>query len=90
MSKTIVPVDGNIKGDITDCKIETVKKSVERRGSLSATQKENYVTYDVCTKNIVTEYQTSTITSFGFLYVVIGVVAVFIVLGLIWTLLFDY
>jgi hypothetical protein len=83
MANTIVPVGTDVKGDITNCKIETIKKSVDRKGSLSFTQKEHFVTYDVCTKQVVTEYQTSTITGGGFtMILLIVVVSVIVFLSL--------
>lgn len=82
MAETIVPVAGNVTGDITACKIETVKKSVDRKGAFSLTQTENFVTYDVCTKQVVSEYSANTITGGGFIMIasiMIVLVSIFIV-----------
>lgn len=78
MAETVVPVAGDVKGDITACKIETVKKSVDRKGAFSFTQKENYVTYDVCTKQIVTEYSTKTVTGGGLFVVCLAAVVLIV------------
>jgi len=83
MAETVIPVVGNVSGDITACKIETAQKSVDRNGAFRLTQKETYVTYDVCTKQTISEYQTSTITGFGFLGIV-GIVIVLIVAFMMW------
>ncbi len=80
MADTIVPVGNEVKGDITQCRIETVKKSVQRKGSLSLSQKENFVTYDVCTKQIVTEYSNSSLTG-------VGVVGAILLVGIAFTVI---
>lgn len=45
-----------IQGDITSCKIETLKLSIEKKGIFSPTQKITYQNYDVCTKNVINTY----------------------------------
>jgi len=81
MAETVIPVTNGVNGNITDCKIETAKIKVERKGAWSLTQKETYRSYDVCTKQTINQYQTNTVTGGGFL---ILCVAVALVLTLFW------
>jgi len=62
MSETVIPVSGNISGDITACKIETVKDHISRKGALALKQDEHYIAYDVCTKKVINQYTTTSFT----------------------------
>jgi len=55
-TNAVAITNSELKGDVTSCKIETLKFSTERKGVFSPTQKITYQNYDVCTKNVVNTY----------------------------------
>lgn len=65
MTNTVIPLGGNVQGDITSCKIETAKVSISKNGAFSVFQESNYQSYDVCTKEVVAEYVVPEFTGFG-------------------------
>jgi preprotein translocase subunit YajC len=71
MAETVIPVTNGLNGNITDCKIETAQIKIDRKGTMSFSQKETYRTYDVCTKQTVSEYTASTITGAGIAIIIL-------------------
>lgn len=69
-----------IQGDITSCRIETLKLSIEKKGIFSPTQKVTYQNYDVCTKNVINSYVVPEINP-GF----IGLLFIIILVGCVLT-----
>ena len=57
------------------------KTKVERSGALSFTQKETFVSYDVCTKKIVNQYTNSTIAGGAFFWIFVAVIVLFVVIS---------
>ena len=66
MAETVV-VGGEVKGDITSCKIENQTKSVHRDSVSSVTQTTNYISYDACSKTVLEEYSVPEPTGVGFI-----------------------
>jgi hypothetical protein len=62
MSQTILVPANQIEGNITTCKIENQIKSVERKSAFSLTETKNYMTYDVCNRQVISEYSIPEIT----------------------------
>jgi len=77
-TNTIIPVGNSVQGDITSCEVDVVRTSVDRTSVLSFQQRETFQSYDVCTKQIVDEYDVPTLTGFGFTSVFIGIVFLFV------------
>lgn len=69
----------NIQGDITNCRIETTKISVNRNSAFSFTEQNNFQSYDVCTKDVITTYSTNNITGFGGFLIGISILFLFVV-----------
>lgn len=82
MSNTAV-VSGDVKGDITSCKIENQVVKVERNGALSPSQTTSYIAYDVCNKNTIESYKVQELTGFGTgLIWLAGIVIVVMAIGI--------
>ena len=80
----IVPTS-NVEGNITNCKIENQVLRVDRKNVLSLTEKTTYITYDVCNKEVLSEYTVPEITGtcfIGFLGIVILLFFVSVALSL--------
>lgn len=60
--KVIVPT-AEVQGDITSCKIENQLVSRYRESPFSLTQTSSYVSYNVCTKEIMDRYTVPEMTS---------------------------
>jgi hypothetical protein len=73
-------VGGDVKGDITSCKIDNQMKSVDRSGIFSIQQKTTYVTYDVCNKKILADYSVPEFTGFGIAIIFATIIVVIIVI----------
>ena len=70
----VVPTGGDVSGNITSCRIENQLVNVTRAGPWSLTEYNSYITYDVCSKKIISTYQLDSISGFGSLIVVLGIV----------------
>lgn len=62
----VVPTNG-VEGNLTSCKIETAKISVEKEGVFSFTQQVTHRSYDVCSKEIIREYTVTDFTIWPFI-----------------------
>ena len=81
MAEPLVLADGQVKGDITSCKLENQKLSVKRDSLFSLREDTTYATYNVCTKEVVREYTTPAFTALGGGVIVLGIcVAVILIL----------
>ena len=89
MAEPTVLVGGEVKGDITSCKIESKVVAVDRKGLFSFSQKQTNVSYDVCNKQIVKEFVTPAFTSFGFIVTGFGLFAILIILVALWNEVTD-
>lgn len=58
---------GQVKGDITSCRIETKMIKLEKNGIFSLTEKQHFISYDVCTKNVVESYSVPQLAGAGVL-----------------------
>lgn len=58
-------VGGNVKGDITSCKIENQLKSVKKDSVWSLQQTATYMTYDVCDRKTIDQYNVPQFTGFS-------------------------
>lgn len=79
----------NIKGDITNCKIDTLLKEVQKRSVFSFTQKTVYQNYNICTKEILNEYTVPEVTIFGGVVSFFGGFAILIFIILLICNIFD-
>lgn len=66
MKKVILPVNNEVQGNITDCKIETAQIKIDRESILSLTEIKTYQSYDVCTKKVINEYTVKEVSPVGF------------------------
>lgn len=67
MSIPVVIPTNWVNWDITQCKIENVLVKIEREGVLSFTEREFYQSYNVCTKEVISEYSIPSLTVIPFL-----------------------
>lgn len=74
---TVIPAS-EVEGNITSCKVENQVKSIQKESAWSFRQTSNYMTYDVCNKNVLAEYQVPEFTTFG-LFMVITVPIILII-----------
>lgn len=82
MANQTAVVGGDVKGDITSCKIENQTKSVKKDSVFSFQQTTTYITYDVCNKESIAEYKVPEFTMFGiFAPFLVGVLLVFFFLA---------
>ena len=63
----IIPASDQIVGDITSCKIEKEVFRVDRLSSFSLTEKTTYIAYDVCNKEILSQYTVPELSGLGFI-----------------------
>lgn len=68
-TQTVVVPTNNVEGNITNCKIETAEIRVDKASPSSFVQYTTYQSYDVCTKEVKSEYVIPEVTGFA---VVIG------------------
>lgn len=80
-TKTIIPVGGEVSGDITSCKIENQLLSTYRNSAWSITETNTYASYNVCSKKIISQYQVSEFTGSTLLYIVVGIIVLWIVVA---------
>jgi hypothetical protein len=73
-TQTIIVPGPKVEGNITSCKIEQVLKSIDKKSVFSLRQTSTYITYDVCNKQIITEYKVPEFTSFS---VIFGIAIIF-------------
>lgn len=78
MSNNIIIPTNKVEGDITNCKIEHQQIRVDKRSMWSLKQTTTYISYDVCSKDILQEY---TIPQFSGFSVILGLVFIAILLG---------
>lgn len=72
---------GDIKGDITSCKIENKLIKLDKKSPFSLTQNKTYVSYDVCTKQTIETYTVPELTEFWGAFFAIGIPV--LIMGLI-------
>ena len=83
MEKTIIPVGGNVVGNITDCKIENTLISIDKAWAGAMTQISTYRSYDVCSKQVIKDYAVQEITPNGiFLGLFVAIIVIAIISGL--------
>jgi len=78
MAEPLIVTNGEVKGDITSCKIENQLKKVQRDSLTSVSEKNTYISYDVCSKSVVDEYTVPSFTGVGFI-----ILAVLFMLGVV-------
>ena len=66
----IIPTN-NIEGNITSCRIEQALKSIDKKSVFSLTQTNTYMTYDVCNRQVISEYKLQSLGSFSWFFVVL-------------------
>lgn len=66
-TKPIIPVGGNVEGNITSCKIENEQISVQKNHPFSLFERTTYRSYSVCTGKEVETYTVPSVTLVGFL-----------------------
>ena len=76
----IVPTT-NVEGNITSCKIETAKVSIDRESPMSFVQHTTYQSYDVCTKEVIDSYVMPEVTGFAFFISSLGAILLFMVIS---------
>lgn len=81
MAEPIILTEGKVQGDITTCKIETAHIKTERFSIFSPVSTNSYRSYDVCTKQVVNDYNLKELSFVGFLYIAIVCIALAIVLA---------
>ena len=79
-NQTIVLPTNNIEGNITICKIENQEVAVLKNTVFSVTEKHQYISYDVCNKQIIKEYTVPQFTGLGFISMGILIVVVVLVI----------
>ena len=87
-TNVLVPT-ANVIGDVTACKIENQLISTERVSATSLQEVNTYVSYDVCSKQIIYQYQVPDITFFGGMAILAGVVGIIIVTAVVIGLVLD-
>lgn len=60
---TIIPAS-EVEGNITSCKIENQVKEVKKDSTFSIQKTTTYMTYDVCNREVIAEYQVPEFTGF--------------------------
>lgn len=65
---------GQVKGDITSCRIETKMIKLEKNSIFSLTEKQHFISYDVCTKNVIESYSVPQLAG-------AGVIGMFFIVG---------
>ena len=80
-NKVILPIGGNVQGDITTCKIETAAVRKERDSAFSFTETTIYQSYDVCTRDVIETYGLDGLTFFGGTIIIVGMFLVGIILA---------
>lgn len=83
----VVATNAAVEGNITSCKIEQQLFKVERSSSLSFSERNTYISYDVCNKQILETYSVPSFTGFGFvasfiLFFLISLVIGAVVIGI--------
>lgn len=73
MTNTIIPVGGNVEGNITSCGIDTKLISVQRDSAVSFFQGETYRSYSVCNGQEIATYTTHSFTGLGVLSCIVTV-----------------
>lgn len=75
-NKVVVLTDGNVQGDITTCRIEDVVTEVKRSGAISLTEVQKHRVYNVCTKEVVNEYEVPYLSGEASLFMIVVVLMV--------------
>jgi hypothetical protein len=83
MDTKAIIVGGNVQGNISNCTIDNQTIKLERNGLWAFSQKETRASYNVCTKEIISQYTIPTFTGFGILTIVCVPVIVIMVLAAI-------
>ena len=77
----VVPTNG-VEGNITSCGLDTANISTQRDSAFSFTEYNTYQTYNVCTGEVVKQYDVQGVTFFGgFVIFVLVIVLIFGVAG---------
>jgi hypothetical protein len=74
--QTVIVPGTNVEGNITSCKIENQLISTQRSSALSVTETNTYASYDVCSKEIISQYSVPQVTELGELGLVIVLSAI--------------
>ena len=69
MNQDKIIVGGNVQGDVTSCRIENQLKSIQKNSIFSIKQDKTYITYDVCNKQIISDYTVPSFTGFSVLLI---------------------
>ena len=80
-TQSTVVVGGNVQGDITSCKVEDVVVAVSRKSAFSFTEVNKHQSYNVCTRQLIKEYDVPSITGMGLLGVAAGIVLFIVIIG---------
>jgi len=75
--KIIAVPSSNLEGNITSCEIKTAEIKVIRKSLFSFSEKREYKSYDVCTRETIENYQVPSITAFGAFSIIFLVVIIF-------------
>lgn len=65
MSKTIIAASNKISGNISECRIDSQLVSIDRENPWSLTQSSKFKTYNVCTGEVIHNYEIKEFTSFS-------------------------
>lgn len=82
MSTVLLPTN-DITGNITSCKIETKRISVDKGGAFSVVQVNSFQTYNVCTGVPTNYYTVQNFTPFGIIIIGFSLIMMFAVLMVI-------
>jgi hypothetical protein len=81
MNPTVVVPTNGVEGDITSCKIENQLLSIRRDKITALREYKTYVSYDVCSKKIISTYEVPEMTGYAVLLGLgIGVIVVVVMM----------
>ena len=79
---TLIPAS-NVEGNITSCKVENQVKTIKKDSVFSIQRTTTYMTYDVCNRQQIAEYQVPEFTGLGVWAGVAVIVVIVIILAIV-------